>query len=358
MTEESSTVSHLSAAMTTKEDDNAQTTGGNTETPSVSSNGLFYFQCAVIIIGLVGTAGNALILYALVVSKQHKKHVLIVNQNFIDLFTCFSQIIIIVVELCNIQLTGASGYWWCILVLSENPAWWGTNVSILNLAIITIDRYLKVVHHTWSKRLLRPWVINSAMTFAWFVGIVANTPFMFATSGVINGACYAWVLYESNVARTASMIWYIVSFYFIILITFIFCYGRILIVVHRQARVMASHSTQGSNTSQTQSHHIQTNVIKTMILVSVFYAILWLPANVYYLFIILDTNLTYIDVHYYASMFIAFLYTTVNPFIYATKFDPVKKVLRDMIPCKKTCVQPTEGGTETTRVRNVACTRM
>jgi len=43
MTEESSTVSHLSVAMTTKEDDNAQTTGGNTETPSVLSNGLLIY---------------------------------------------------------------------------------------------------------------------------------------------------------------------------------------------------------------------------------------------------------------------------------------------------------------------------
>jgi len=357
MTEEGSTISHLSVAMPTNEADNAQTTEGKTMQSS-SSIIEFYFQWAVVVIGVIGMATNALILYALVVSKQQKKHVLIVNQNALDLFSSFFLALVYSLKLCNLRLTGAFSYWLCMMLLSELLIWWGLIGSVVNLAIITIDRYLKVVHHTWSKRLLRPWVINSAMTFAWFVGIVANTPFMFATSGVINGACYAWVLYESNVARTASMIWYIVSFYFIILITFIFCYGRILIVVHRQARVMASHSTQGSNTSQTQSHHIQTNVIKTMILVSVFYAILWLPANVYYLFIILDTNLTYIDVHYYASMFIAFLYTTVNPFIYATKFDPVKKVLRDMIPCKKTCVQPTEGGTETTRVRNVACTRM
>ena len=48
---------------------------------SSSSLGIeFYFQCAVIFIGVVGTATNGLVLYALVASKQHKKHVLIVNQ--------------------------------------------------------------------------------------------------------------------------------------------------------------------------------------------------------------------------------------------------------------------------------------
>jgi len=46
-------------------------------------------------------------------------------------------------------------------------------------------------------------------------------------------------------------------------------------------------------------------------------------------------------------MIIAFLYTSTNPFIYATKFNPVKKILIKMIPCKKTAVQPTDGSMTT-----------
>jgi len=115
---------------------------------------------------------------------------------------------------------------------------------------------------------------------------------------------------------------------------------------------MAGHSAAGSSTAQTQSHHIQINVIKTMILVSAFYAIAWLPINIYYLFIILDPNLTYVADSYYAAMFMAFIYTTTNPFIYATKFNPVKQVLIRMIPWKKSSVQPIDG-TETTRTRTV-----
>jgi len=43
-----------------------------------------------------------------------------------------------------------------------------------------------------------------------------------------------------------------------------------------------------------------------------------------------------------AAMFIAYLYNCINPFIYAAKFDPVKRVLLDLIPGKKTS-QPSEG---------------
>ena len=85
-----SSVEHLSVVMTTETDaDVTQTTAANVAT-SWSRGIDFYFGCAVIVIGVVGMAANALILYAMVASKQHKKHLLIFNQNVIDLFGCFS----------------------------------------------------------------------------------------------------------------------------------------------------------------------------------------------------------------------------------------------------------------------------
>ena len=44
----------------------------------------FYFQCAVVVVGVVGTVANALIVYAMVASKQHQKQVLIFNQHAPD----------------------------------------------------------------------------------------------------------------------------------------------------------------------------------------------------------------------------------------------------------------------------------
>jgi len=79
MSGESSAASHLSVAMTTAQGEvTMQTTG---VTSSSSRGAALYFECAVLFIGVVGTAANGLVLYALVASKQHKKHVLIVNQN-------------------------------------------------------------------------------------------------------------------------------------------------------------------------------------------------------------------------------------------------------------------------------------
>jgi len=312
-------------------------------TSSSSIGDISFWRCAVIFIGVVGVAGNALILYALVASKQHKKHALIVNQNALDLFSSFFLVVNYAMEIRHIRLTGVLGYWLCMILFSYNLYWIGTNGSMVNLAVITIDRYLKVVYPTRSAKWLRPWVIYSAMAFSWFVGIVYNTLFAFLTSAVIDGVCYGGVIYESYAARVASGIFYVSFFYVLILAIFIFCYGRILVAIRRQAKIMASHNTTGSSTAQTQSKQIQTNVIKTMILVSTFYAIAWLPVNVN--FLILSTELIHIpygEISYHVASLIAFLYTSANPFIYATKFNPVREVLTKMISCKKNRVQPTD----------------
>jgi len=49
----------------------------------------------------------------------------------------------------------------------------------------------------------------------------------------------------------------------------------------------------------------------------------------------LDLNLTFLDSGYYSALFLAFLYICANPFIYATKFDPVRRIMRGWIPCLK-----------------------
>jgi len=288
-----------------------------------------------VVIGVVGTATNGLILYALVASKQHKKHVLIVNQNVLDLFTCLFILIIYSLKLCNIPLTGSVGYWLCTLLISDFLIWCGTFGSVINLASITIERYVKVV---WSNKKLGNWMIYSATAFSWIGSFTYNAVLTFSTITVIDGACSTYATFESETARIIEFIVNFLFCYVLILLLFIFCYWRILIVIRRQARVMASHAAAGQSTAQAhahaQYHQIQSNVVKTMIFVSAFYAISWLPIYVFMLNLTLNPNHTYFEGTYYLCMFIGFSYVCTNPFVYATKFDPVKEVLLRLIPCK------------------------
>jgi len=338
MIEETTATSHLSVAITTQ-----GTTSGNAM--ASSPRGVeFYFSCLVLVIGVVGTVSNALIIYALVASKQHKKHVLIVNQNVLDLFSCIMMVITYLVKLCNVPLIGSTGYWLCMLLYSESLIWCGTVGSSVNLASITVDRYLKVV---WMNIRVRNWMIYSAIALSWISSFVYNETFVFSTSEVIDGACYAYAIWDNETDKIIEFVYYCTSYYVIIIMIFIFCYWRILVVIRRQASVMAGYSAAGPSTAQTHSSQIQTNVIKTMIFVSAFFTVLWFPITAYSLMLRLNPDPTLYDRSYYLSAFSAYLYTCTNPFIYATKFHPVKQVLLRLIPCKK---HP-EGVTENIAIR-------
>jgi len=340
MSEETLTTSHLTGAETTTE-----VTQITSEYSMMSLSSLIvYFHGVVLVIGIVGTAANALILYGLVASKEHKKQVLIFNQNALDLFTGIFLMIGYAVRLCNIPLTGLLGYWLCMTLYCDVFVWTGMAGSTINLASITVERYLKVVHAVWSKKKLRNWMIYSAAAFAWIFSAIYNFALVSMTVIVIDGTCFAYYIWQ-DMARLIHNIWYSMSFYVIILLIFIFGYWRILVVIRRQARVMAGHSAPGSSTVQTQSSHIETTVIKTMILVSALFAITQLPIHILTFIPTLDPNIPLYEVTYYGPLFLAYVYIFINPFIYAIKFDPVKQALLRLIPCKKISNQPNNTNT-------------
>ena len=301
----------------------------------------FYFQYAVLVVGIVGAATNGLVLYAMLASNQHKKHVLIFNQNVFDLVNCLNVIARFSVIIRSIYLSGSSGYWLCLAILSSAGSYATLVGSLINLAAVSIERYLKVVHHVWAKKKLRNWMIYSVTAFAWISGIVIAAAVIIPTTAVVNGVCYPVMFFSSTAGRKVYALWDFISFYVITLLIFIFCYGRILMAVRRQAKVMAAHGTGGSNAAQDQSNKMQTSVIKTMILVSGLFAITAAPVFMYSLYYTFHPQLTVDQNGLYALMSTAYIYVCINPFIYAIKFDPVKRVLLGLIPCKKN-TQPSE----------------
>jgi len=174
------------------------------------------------------------------------------------------------------------------------------------------------------------------MAIAWIIPFISFVAERFPTAQVIDGACYSLQSIDSYAATIIIFIvWKFLIYYVLMIFIFIFCYWRILLVVRRQARVMAGHSAAGSSAGQTQLNQIQTNVIKTMILVSALYAISWSPLHIYGMIQYLYPYPLEWQGMYYSVTFVAFSYMCTNAFIYATKFDPVKEVLLRLIPCKK-----------------------
>ena len=334
MADESSSASYLSVAMTMT--GMTQNTGGNIVMPSSPRDVEFYLQCAILVIGIVGTVQNAVIIYALVASKQHKKKVLIFYQNVLDFACSFFLVIVYSVKLSNVSFSGSVGYWLCVLVINENLAWYPSTCGVINLAMITIERYLKIVHPVWSKNKLRNWMIYTATAIPMIAVFITDVVLHIPLNTVIDGVCHASLLWPSDTLRLIYLLWTVIIYYVLIIIIFIYCYWRILFVIRRQAKV-----TAGPSAAQAQSNKTRNNVVKTMIIVSVFYAILWSPGYTCLFVMILNPHAVALESFYYASAFLGYSYMIINPFIYAISFDPVKRVLLEMIPCNKTSVQVT-----------------
>jgi len=123
-----------------------------------------------------------------------------------------------------------------------------------------------------------------APTVAWIGGIVYYDMDLVYWASDMHGEWSPSMAIRPRAAALAHGVWHIAFFFFFELSIFVFCYGRILVVIRRQARVTAGHSEPGPSTPrENQPHQIQTNVIKTMITIGAGYVITWTPTFVFYM---------------------------------------------------------------------------
>ena len=299
---------------------------------SSGSKNYYVFESLVVIIGIVGSLANGLVLYVMCTTRQLKKssiNILFVNQMSLDLFSCVWLVISYSVKLADIYLVGTTGYWLCVFVIDENIVYCGLIGSSVNLASIAIERYLKIVHPIWHKNHFRQWMTWLAVVIPWIYGIVANHPVTQATTIVAHGQCLWGAVWISDTAKALYGIWFFVSYFVVVFLSFLYCYGRIIHAVRKQTKVIEVQQASHPQTSagNIQNLRIQINTIKTMIIVSILFVVSWLPSNVYILLFQLNLNITFRNDVYYSSLFLAFLNVCMNPFIYATKYDLVRKQL-------------------------------
>jgi len=93
-----------------------------------------------LVVAVIAAAANALVLYALIASKQHRKHVLMFNQNALDFFNCLFLVAALSVGVSDVDLGGTLGRWICLLVLSKAGSWGAYVASVINfLTLVMIN---------------------------------------------------------------------------------------------------------------------------------------------------------------------------------------------------------------------------
>ena len=171
-------------------------------------------------------------------------------------------------------------------------------VSTYNLLILTIERYIEIVHPLFHKVSFRKVHLFTLMVLVWIIGFAYNFLLTGLTSGTTSGSCDLMTNWPNDFARKATGVLTFVLEYFVPLLVMIFCYSRIAWILKTKAmKVDPISSINNLNTansttqSQTPNVAIRTtlmskarrNVIKTLFIVCLCFIACWTWNQVFFL---------------------------------------------------------------------------
>ena len=131
-------------------------------------------------IGSFGLVGNMFVLVVLGSSatlRKSRTNKLIMNQSSIDFLAALFLILTTAIEH---DIPGNAAY--CALWLTKLPLWSLLVSSTYSLMLITIERYLAVVHAIWHKNTVTDRHVIICMPIVWIIGIANNAAYIIPTS--------------------------------------------------------------------------------------------------------------------------------------------------------------------------------
>ncbi|XP_078542008.1 C-C chemokine receptor type 4-like [Lissotriton helveticus] len=202
--------------------------------------------------------------------------------------------------------------------------------SVMFLTLMTIDRYLAIVHALSTARHHRIRYATGASLVIWFLSLAASIPeFIFSgerqnSNNDILCEELSFMEHHYHTWKQVSFYQHSIMFYLVPLVIIIFCYSRIVITIRKS------------------SLHKKCRVVKLVFFIVLLFFLCWTP---YYLitFILYWQNIlsdsacdTSVDYAYYICRSIAYFHCCVNPLLYTFLGTKYRKHLSYLI--KKKCL--------------------
>ena len=206
---------------------------------AITDNFDLALQIINIFFGVMGLLGNVFVVIVIVgFTKMHKQitNMYVVNQSIID---AISSLFLIAQMLSqNMKIT----------LMAQQPLseifcrFWGSQVflwsfyisSTYNIVVLTIERYLKIVHPVLHKVSFTRYKAKALLAFVWLFGISFELAYVVPTSAVIKDICWPLAKWPNDVIRT--MVSYIILTieYWLPILVFIIAYWKMILALKRQ----------------------------------------------------------------------------------------------------------------------------
>jgi len=291
------------------------------------------FYVATLIVSVVGVLANAYVLLALLLSKNARGsnvNAFITHQTVLDLTACTFLFISLVLNLTkpSLEMSGSLALFVCWFFGTQSMSVSVGNASICGLVIITVERYAKIVHPVAYRNHYRRWMTRVGIIIPWIFGVCTGLIPIWATSHVVRGRCVKGTIGSNLEQRLTYRLEQFLLLYLGPLAVFIFGYWKILAVIRRQKKQVGPSQLHGTSNAATvaeiKSRHTEMNVIRTMLLVSVTFAVCFVCRTTYPILTTLKVVPTTATLH---LLFAVFTYTSrcLNPFVYATQYEVVTR---------------------------------
>ena len=284
-----------------------------------------------LISGSLGIVGNALVIVVIfnfTTLRKKLTNIFIIHQSFVDF--CAS-LVLLVLTLTQKQhyVTGVAGDLLCRIWLSTHVLWVCFTVSTFNLCILTIERYVAIVHPIAHKTAFTYTKAAISMVLAWILGIINNLYHPLA-SGMRGDICFSMKFYPSlSVQRMTGVINFMVKF-FIPIAIMIYSYGRILYVINQKIQP-GNEQGQAKGKGKNSYSGAKKKTVRMLILVCLAFVLCWSWNQFYFLAYNLGANVSFQHPFFEFSIIAVFCNCCINPFIYIAKFEEFQRGLRIML---------------------------
>ena len=305
------------------------TASPQTSEPQNSFNYTAFY--ASIFVGSLGMIGNAFVCLVMLryrsvfISTTNK---LIIHQSIVDFLGAFVFILrqLLVISPPAIVPDNVLGSVYC-------KVWWSPFLqysvfitSSYNLVAISLERYYATCQPVKHRSMFSNNRLKMVILIAWLCGSLP-TAHNFPISHQTNGVC--GVYWPSSAFRAVVGFLVFVRDLVIPLAIMVFAYTKIILELRRRSKARDDDNNQDARNMLSRANK---NVIKTLLVVVIFFAVCWTPTEIYYMVF----NLGLIEVFAFNAALPLFSTVVVvnlciNPFIYCFTYERFQKQAKKMI---------------------------
>ncbi len=295
--------------------------------------------------GFIGIIDNGVVLVVILSSKMMRSNItnlFIINQSCIDLMTSIFLVINYpaYIYIAAEELLGTYGDILCKLWMNQIFLWSLFMASCYNLIVITVERYMEIVHPLFHKTHFNRTKAYMGMALSWFIGFFYKFTYIIPTSGVINNipVCIVAAIYPNIASQRFVGVFSFFVEYALPMSVMIYCYTKMAISLKMRIGPDTGINIEVSE-GKRQRHNKMTkykkNILKTLIVVANCYFLCWTWSQMSFLFFNVGMDIALFTPIYYIGVTLAFFNTCINPIIYTVRYKQFQQAFRRLVCGKK-----------------------